>query len=303
MRTIPFIKYRFHFALLSIIAVVGSIYLVLQKGLNFDTDFKGGTKLLYSFVQPIDEAKLRDILKGSLAEGFTVRQFGEPKENRFLIRTELAEAKAVGLGEQVTKILTEALGSDQITLQQEEEVGPKAGKELQHKAQLAVIVSCLLILIYIGFRFDFMFAPGAIVALVHDIIVTIGAMALTQRSFSLTSVAALLTILGYSINDTIVLYDRIRENKQKAVSESEAEIIDTSINQVLSRTIITSLTVLFVVVILFFVAEGDIKDFAFAMIVGAVAGTYSTVFVASPVYLLVRRWWPRITPLFAGKKR
>ncbi len=303
MRQIPFLKYRLFFVLISLVAVTASIYLLATKGLNFDTDFKGGTKLLYSFVDPVTESQIRDALKDKIKQKLTVRHFGKPEENRFLIKSEIPPEGEASLSGSLSQALAETFGEGTVTLQQEESVGPKAGKELQRKAQLAILISCLLILIYIGFRFDFMFAPGAIVALIHDILITMGAISLVGRSFSLTSVAALLAILGYSINDTIILYDRVRENAKKAVSESPQEIIELSINHVLSRTLITSLTLLFVVVILFFIAEGDIQDFAFAMIVGAIAGTYSSIFVASPVYLVVRKYWPKLALLFAGKSR
>lgn len=298
---IPFLRYQLLFGLISLLAVALSIYLLATKGLNFDTDFTGGRKLLFQFSEPVTEAQLRDALTLAGIKDTTVRLYGEAGENRYTVKTGIfSDDDAVK--DPIIVAVQEAFGADNVTLQQEDAVGPKAGKELRRKAQVALLVSCLLILIYIGFRFDFMFSPGAIVALIHDIVITLGAIALTQRSFSLTSVAALLTILGYSINDTIVLYDRIRENTEKEGHEPDADTINFSINQVLSRTIITSITVLFVVVVLFVITDGAIQNFAFALIVGVVAGTYSSIFVASPVYLLVSHWWPRIAPRLMGRK-
>jgi preprotein translocase subunit SecF len=303
MRThIPFIKYRVPFAFVSGAVVVASILLLVVKGLNFDTDFTGGRKLQYQFASPVTETEIRVALEKHGINDAIVRLYGEVGENRFSIKAGMIPPEQKGVVDPITIAVQESFGASQVTLQQEESVGPKAGKELRRKAQVAILVSCLLILIYIGFRFDFMFAPGAIVALIHDIIITLGAISLFYRSFSLTSVAALLTILGYSINDTIVLYDRIRENTSEELEEETEEIINKSINQVLSRTLITSITVLFVVVVLFVIAEGAIQDFAFAMIVGVIAGTYSSIFVASPVYLVVHRWWPKISHHLSGRK-
>lgn len=297
-REFQFIALSKLFVVVSIVAIVASCFYLVTRGLNFDTDFTGGRKLVYQFAEPMSESEIREVLEAKGAKRFSVRHYGEDAENRFIIKTGVM----AGDGDDIIKnSIGEALSKAGVTLQQEESVGPKAGKELRQKAQVAVLVSCLLILIYIGFRFDFMFAPGAIVALVHDITITLGAFALFQRSFDLTSVAALLTILGYSINDTIVLYDRVRENTAEAMQEPSPEIVNLSINQVLSRTIITSLTVLFVVVILFIVTEGAIQNFAFALIVGAVAGTYSSIFVASPIYLAMRKWWPKLAPLLGAK--
>ncbi|MDO8643684.1 MAG: protein translocase subunit SecF, partial [bacterium] len=152
----------------------------------------------------------------------------------------------------------------------------------------------VLMLIYIGFRFDFYFAPGAIVALIHDVLITLGFYALTGREVSLTTIAALLTIIGYSMNDTIVIYDRVRENIKKHERMPLEELIDLSINETLSRTIITSLTVFFVVIILYLFGSGEIQGFGFAMTVGVVAGSYSTIFIASPIYIFLKKIVPRI---------
>jgi len=299
---IPFLRYQYFFGFISLVFVVGSIFLLATKGLNLDTDFTGGRKLLIEFKQPVTEIQIRDALSQAKIKDATVRLYGEPGENRFTIKTGLFVEDSPVVEDPILVAIQTSFGADNIILQQEEAVGPKAGAELRRKAQIAVLVSCLLILIYIGFRFDFMFSPGAIVALIHDLVITLGAISLFNRSFSLTSVAALLTILGYSINDTIVLYDRIRENSVKEGHAPDAETINTSINQVLSRTIITSVTVLFVVVVLFVIAEGAIQNFAFALIVGVLAGTYSSIFIASPVYLMMKNLWPRIAPLLSGRK-
>jgi preprotein translocase subunit SecF len=173
-----------------------------------------------------------------------------------------------------------------------EVVGPKVGKDLTQKAVLAIVFSWIGMLIYIAWRFEFRYAVGGIVALIHDVILTIGALSLLDKEFTLTIVAALLTIIGYSINDTIVVCDRIRENLRKSSKKDFSEIINSSINETLSRTILTSLTVFIVVVILFFLGGEVIHDFAFAMIVGVFVGTYSSIFIATPIVLA----WEKISP-------
>ena len=158
-------------------------------------------------------------------------------------------------------------------------------------------------LIYIGYRFDFAFAPGAIVALIHDVLVTLGAFVVSGREVSLTVVAALLTITGYSVNDTIVIYDRIRENLGKMQKTPLRELINVSINETLSRTIITNLTVLMVVTLIYVFGEGEFQNFGFALIVGAISGTYSTIFIASPCYILLKEYGPRLKALFQRRGR
>jgi preprotein translocase subunit SecF len=297
---IPFIRYSHFFAVVSLVAVVLSIYVLSVKGLNFDTDFKGGRKLLYQFSTSVDETEIRSALSEGNLKDFTVFHYGDAEGHRYMIQTSVLDVE--GKEDPIKATMNKAFAEKNISLQQEESVGPKAGKELRSNAQKALLISCLVILIYVGFRFDFKFAPGAVVALIHDVVITLGAISFVQSSFSLTSVAALLTILGYSINDTIVLYDRVRENLEDVVNEAMPDVVNQSINHVMSRTLLTSITVLFVVLVLYFVAEGAIREFAFAMIIGTVAGTYSSIFVASPVYLWVQGHGAGIAKVIGLKK-
>ncbi len=170
--------------------------------------------------------------------------------------------------------------------------GPKVGKDLTRKAILAIIFSWIGILIYVGVRFEFRYALGGIIALVHDVLITITFLSLFDKEFDLNIVAALLTIIGYSINDTIVIFDRIRENARKNIRKSLIDVINASVNQTLSRTILTSLTVFMVLLVLFFFGGAVIHDFTFALLVGTVAGVYSTVFIASPIVLLFEKIKP-----------
>ena len=230
---------------------------------------------------------------------FSVQKIGvsNTQENRFVIKIELQEEFGT-ISKKITESFQKGLKDQKVILEQEESVGPKAGADMRRKAYLANIFSWLLMLIYIGYRFDFSFAPGAIIALIHDALITIGAFAFTGREVSLTVVAALLTITGYSINDTIVIYDRIRENALKFPKLSDPDRVNKSVNETLSRTIITNFTVFIVVILMFVFGEGEFQNFGFAMIVGAISGTYSTIYVASPCYILYRKYVPQLLTYF-----
>ncbi len=287
------------FVSISVLAILGSILIVASKGLNFGTDFKGGTKLQYRFEKSVEESDVRRLLDPLNLGDFSVQKTGKPEENRLVIKIKKQE-NTEKISDQISQTLKNNLTANTSILEQEESVGPKAGADLRKKAQMAIIVSWILMLIYIGYRFDFAFAPGAIVALIHDVIITVGAFAITGREVGLTVVAALLTITGYSVNDTIVIYDRIRENiakneeiKSKQAKLSLRDVINLSINETLSRTIITNLTVFMVVILMFAFGEGEFQNFGFAMIVGAIAGTYSTIYVASPVYIWLKEYSER----------
>lgn len=293
---IPFIKYRWFFIVFSLILVVGGLYVIMTRGLNYGIDFKGGVKLTYQFKSSITEGQIRKILKEAKISGADVVRYGEPQENRMIIKVELPE-KHAQLGEQITNALDGTLGQGQLTLESEETVGPKVGKELRKRAWLAVVFAVVLMLIYIGYRFDFYFAPGAVIALVHDVIITVAIFAFLNKEFNISILAALLTIVGYSINDTIIVYDRIRENRHRINGEAINNVVNESINQTLSRTLITVLTVLFVLFAIFFKGGGTLHDFAFAMIIGFISGTYSSIFIASPCYIGMYNVFPRLKSL------
>jgi len=288
-KEIPFMKYQAYLIALSLILTMGSLVLLLKHGLNFGIDFKGGIKLQYKFDKPVDSGRIQEVVVKTLQEKVAVQQFGDPKENIFAFDILKPTQGIEGFSQKVTQALNQELGEGVATLIKEEAVGPKAGQELRRKGELAIIVAWVLILIYIGFRFDFFFSPGAIIALIHDILITLGVFAVTGREINLTVVAAFLTIIGYSVNDTIIVYDRVRENLKKYKSMAIEDLVNKSINETLSRTIVTSLTMFFVVVVLFIKGEGDIQDFALAMIIGVVTGTYSSIFIASPIYIFLKK--------------
>lgn len=294
---IPFVKYQWILIAISTILTIAGLSVILKYGFNYGIDFEGGAKLTYKFATSVNEGEVRSALeKMGMSEVDLVR-YGNPEDNRITIKVALPEEHAK-LGEQITAGLEQAFGKGAATMESEETVGPKVGKELRKKAWLAVVFAVILMLIYIGYRFDFFFAPGAVIALVHDVIITMGAFAFLGKEFNTSTLAALLTIVGYSINDTIIVYDRIRENGHLISSDTIKDIVNLSINQTFARTIITVLTVQFVLIVIFFRGGGTLHDFAFAMIVGFFCGTYSSIFIASPCYIGLYKAWPRLQRYF-----
>lgn len=282
-----YVARRGYFVAFSMATILLSIFLIATKGLNFGTDFKGGTNLQYRFAVSVSEGDIRKSMDPLNIADFSVQKLGRAEENRFIVKTGKQEESS-DLANKITEALKTKIGSDKVILEQNETVGPKAGADLRRKAELAIIVSWVLMLIYIGFRFDWAFAPGAIIALMHDVLLAIGGFALTGREISLTVVAAILTIIGYSINDTIVIYDRIREDLQKPGKLSIKEVVNKSINEMFPRTVITSFTVFIVVALIYFFGEGEFQNFGFAMIIGVITGVYSTLSIACPLYIWIK---------------
>jgi preprotein translocase subunit SecF len=274
----------------SIVMIVVSILsVILHGGLNFGIDFAGGTLVQIKFNAETPTEKIRSAFKPIGLEGSTIQQMG-PQE--FVVRTAESSSDTKGLSGKIEDALAAALGKGTFEIRRVEVVGPKIGRDLTNKAIWALVFAWLGMLVYIAFRFELRYAVGGILALIHDTVITVGALSLLDKEFTLTIVAALLTIIGYSINDTIVIYDRIRENVRKNPRQPLKELINVSVNQTLSRTFLMSLTVLMVVVILFFFGGEVIHDFAFAMIVGVVVGSYSTIFIASQFVILWERFRP-----------
>ena len=285
----PFLNYKWHFMAVSVFFFVASLYLLFTKGLNYGVDFLGGIKLVYQFSGDLNEGNIRGQIEGLGLGDVQVVSFGESSKRQFLIKT-----KAID-GRNVTDEITSKLKTldAQAELVSEENVGPKVGAELRKRGVFAVVLTWVLILVYVGIRFDFLFAPGAIVALIHDIVIPIGFFALLGKEFNLPILAALLTITGYSVNDTIVIYDRVRENLKKLpASIPLTQVINQSLTETLSRTIVTSLTVFFVLLVVFLIGGPVLHDFAFCMLLGIVFGSYSTIFIASPVYLGLQKIFP-----------
>lgn len=264
------------------------------RGLNYGIDFAGGTLVELKMPRAVDIQEVRSALKGIGMGDSIIQHYGS--EDEVLIRMMRASSGVEGFEGEIIKTLEPIFGEGSIELRRTEVVGPQVGAALRKQATLAVVYALIGILIYITVRFEFRFAVAAIIALVHDVMITLGAFALTNKELSLPVVAAFLTIVGYSLNDTIVVFDRIRENLKVFRREGYEVVVNRSINETLSRTLLTSLTTMIVVVALFFLGGEVIHDFAFALLVGVVVGTYSSIFVASPVLI----FWQRLMP---SKKR
>jgi len=276
---------RLAFFLSGLVVAASIISIVLHGGLNYGIDFAGGTLVQVKFKEPTLVESIKNQLAPIGLDRSLVQRFGEKRENEYLIRVERSVSDLETLSLEIAEALQRGYGKDGVEIRRTEMVGAKVGKDLRKKGILAIIYAMIGILIYITWRFEFIFALGAIVALAHDVMITVGAFSITDKEFTLPIVAAILTIIGYSLNDTIVVYDRIRENRRKMRREPFGRIVNASINETLGRTLLTSLTTLIVVVILFIFGGGVIHDFAFALMVGILVGTYSSVFVASPIIL------------------
>ena len=273
-------------AIFSLILIIVSIVsLILHGGPRLGIDFSGGTLVQIQFKKETTVDRIRSGLKKIDLENSVIQQFGYKDNNEFLIRTEKSTSDLKGLSGEIEDALTVTYDKDDFEVRRVEIVGPKVGKDLRQKGINAMLIAMIGILIYITWRFEFRYAIGAIIALTHDVLITVGIFSLLGKEFTLPIIAALLTIIGYSLNDTIVVYDRIRENIRKSRKQALREVLNSSINQVLSRTVLTSVTTLLVVFALFFLGGAVIHDFAFALLVGILVGTYSSVFIASPTIL------------------
>ena len=255
--------------------VAGIASLIIKGGPLLSIDFTGGTVAQVKFEKPVELGQLRETLSDYGFKGAEIVEFGSPDE--ILIKTQFS-----GSSSEISEKLTLALGNS-FTLRRVESVGPKIGKELQTDALKAIGLALILILIYITFRFDRYYALGSVMALIHDVLITLGVFSLLDYEINLSIIAAFLTIVGYSLNDTIVVFDRIRENIPKFMKKTLNDVVNISLNETLNRTVITSLTTMMVVVILFLWGGKVINLFAFALIIGVFVGTYSSLFVASPV--------------------
>jgi preprotein translocase subunit SecF len=271
----------FYFASLAAV-VLSLISIAAHRGLNYGIDFTGGALVQVRFDKPVTVAQVRQGLDELKLGSAVIQQFGDVRE--YLIRLPETEQKAAEISSRIQAALGKAAGA-QVEIRRLEFVGPQVGRDLQLQALYAVLAGMIGILIYVAIRFDFRGGVISIVALAHDVIVTLGAISLTNREMSLPVLAALLTIVGYSINDTIVVFDRIRENRGRGLrrGQSIADLVNNAINQTLSRTILTSFTTFLSAVVLYLFGGEVLHDFAFALVVGVVTGTYSSVAAATLV--------------------
>jgi len=282
---INFNKFYKLFNLISLSLVVASILLLFFKGLNFGVDFKGGTLIeLRSNDKNINVTSLRQSFNKMNLGDFNVKKFGN--ENDFLIKIEKKDTSANAI-EVIKKDLTSSLGGS-FNFRRVENLGPKVSSELLKSGIIAIALSLAAMLFYIWIRFEWQFSLGAILALFHDVIITLGLFSLFSLEINLSIVAAVLTIVGYSMNDTVVIYDRVRENLRKFSDIKIYELTNISINETLSRTIITSATTLLALVSIYLFGGEILKGFSLAMIMGVIFGTYSSIYIANPILVKLR---------------
>jgi len=280
---IDFIQYKKPATILSALVLIVSLAFISTKGLNFGLDFTGGTLIEVGYQQDADLNKIRTDLKSAGFEKTVVQNFGTSKD--VIIRlAPIVDKKASKIGNEVLAALKKN-SEEVIELRRIEFVGASVGEELTEQGGLAILVALIGILIYVSLRFEWKFALGSVAALAHDVTITLGLFSVLQREFDLTVLAAILAVIGYSLNDTIVVFDRIRENFLKLRKQESSAVVNQSLNQTLSRTIITSLTTLLVLLALFYLGGETIHGFATALIAGVLVGTYSSIYVASNVAL------------------
>jgi preprotein translocase subunit SecF len=284
-----FIRWRWHAIALSLVVILAGVAMIVTRGLPLGIDFSGGTIVVLQFKQPISEDALRGALDAVPGEK-VVQQFGDASDNEWLVRLpELASEQGASL-EQGARAVVDAVTKanvGQFEVISQELVGPVIGADLQRKGIYATLASIVGITIYIGIRFRFAFAIGAIAATLHDVLVTIAFLTFFGYDLSLNIVAAILTITGYSVNDTIVIFDRVRENLRSKRRDSLETVVNTSVNQTLGRTIITAGTTFLAVLSLYLFGGEVLEGFAVTMLVGIVSGTYSTVFIAAAIAILL----------------
>ncbi len=278
---INFMGVRRFASALSIALVVGSILLLAFRGLNFGLDFTGGTLVEVQFPESVEPQVVRAQLEAAGYENLVVQHFGTPRDLLVRVPPDLVGDEAT-VGDQLIRRLQETYGSD-VLMRRSEFVGPAVGEELREQGGLAMLAALVLVMIYVLFRFSGKFAIGAVVALAHDVIIVMGAFSLFRWSFDLPSLAAVLAVIGYSLNDTIVISDRIRENFRRLRREGPIEVINISLNQTFGRTLVTSLTTILVLAVLFIFGGQTVEGFAEALIVGVLIGTYSSIYVAANV--------------------
>lgn len=282
-KSIDFMRWSKFAFIFSILMIGASIFTLSTKWLNWGLDFTGGTLIEVGFEQPVNLEEIRVALEEKGFGDATVQNFGSARDVMVRLRPR-ENVASEALGNQILSAIKDGTG-ESVEMRRIEFVGPNVGDELTEAGGLAILVSLLCILLYVSMRFEWRLAAGAVLALAHDVIITLGIFSLVQVEVDLTIVAALLTVVGYSLNDTIVVFDRIRENFRKMRKGEPTEIMNDSITQTLSRTLITSGTTLFVVIALFVQGGPMIHGFAMALLLGITVGTYSSIYVASALAL------------------
>jgi preprotein translocase subunit SecF len=281
-------KLKYALAISWSLIFAGLVSIFMHGGLKYGVDFSGGTLVQLEFKEAPNLDGIRDGLAPLGLEGSTIQEFGVPTE--VLIRVQNPEEKAEELGPRIKATLEEKMKVTGIVIKRTEMVGPKVGKDLRQKAWLSILYSIIGIVIYIAWRFELRFAVGTLVSLIHDVTITVGLFSILDKEFDLVVIAAFLTLIGYSLNDTIVVFDRIRENMRRRSREPLGVVINASINQTLSRTTLTSGLTLLAVISLFFLGGEIIHNFAFTLLFGIITGTFSSIYIASPVVIYWEHW-------------
>jgi preprotein translocase subunit SecF len=285
--TIDFMGKRKYVMTFSLVITLLALYGIFYK-MEYGVDFRGGAEIQTKFERNIHLDDLRGALDKGGFHGVSVQTIGEEKDNEVLIKVQADEGSLNAITENVSKILTTSFADNKVEVRKVDIVGPKAGSELRMSAVKAMFWAILSIMVYMAIRFDFRYAPGVMVSLTHDIIIVTGVLAFVGTEFSLHTVAALLAIIGYSVNDTVIVYDRIREHEESGdKNKSLKQHINDAVNDTLSRTILTSVATLFVAASMYFFGGAAIKDFFLAMSIGIIFGTYSSVYVAASTTLFI----------------
>lgn len=271
---------------LSAALIITAITLFVKQGINYGVDFRGGAEIQVSFQGKIDLAQLRTALEKEGFSSSSVQSLGsEGNKESFMIKVSASEKNLNEVTDKITKTLTTSFTALSPEIDKTDIVGPKAGEQLRISGFQAMMWALLMIMVYIGLRFDYKYSPGAIVALLHDVLIIIGVFILLDKEFSLQIVGALLAVIGYSVNDTVVVYDRVREHEEKSPGKGLRGQINIALNETLTRTLLTSITTLIVAVVMYSMGGAGIEDFFFAISIGVFIGTYSSMFVAAPTIL------------------
>jgi preprotein translocase subunit SecF len=276
---------------LSVLATVGTLVLFFTKGLNYGIDFTGGAEVqLHVPSQDWDIGRVRDELEAGGMDGVKVQQIGEAAASQFLIKAQGHEDALNRVAQNIKDILGKKLKAGEYEIQRVDVVGPAAGSSLRMSGFLSMFYALMGILVYVTLRFDYRYSPGAVLALLHDTVLTVGIFILTQKQFDLQILAALLALIGYSNNDTIIVYDRVRETVQAHPELSLVQAVNRAINETLGRTLLTSLCTFLTVFALWLLGGKVIEDFAFTLMVGIGVGTYSSIFIASSLVILISEY-------------
>lgn len=299
-----FIRWWRHAAVITVLFILAGIGSLAWKGINYSIEFTGGTLMQLEFQKPPNVADLRGALDAAGIHGAEIQQFGTNRE--FTIRaqdaTQISQqaSGAEGISRKIESLLTTRYGAQNVRVVRTEAVGPRVGSELRRGALIAMLISFAITLIYLAIRFEWRFGLAAVIATAHDFLTTLAFLKLMHLEVSLTVVAALLTVIGYSLNDTIIIFDRVRENLRKGRKESLRETLNRSINETLPRSILTHATTLAVTIALLIFAGEVIRPFAWVLAFGIFTGTFSSIYVAAPILLYIERKWPRQTTASRG---